>query len=129
MHRLVLASLATQQLIGAIREHLVAIHVMRGAGPGLVRIDDEVLAMPAGEHLIGGFHDRVREFGVETAGLPMREGGGFLDLDDGVNEGGERSERGDREVLAGAFAPYAPQPIGSDWPLSQRVTLDARLIH
>src|SRR5258705_5125891 len=107
MHRLVVAPLATQQLVGAIREHLVAIHVVRGAGPGLVRIHDEMLAMPAGEHLIGGFHDRVREFGVETAGFPMREGGSFLYLDDGVDEGGAPSERGDREVLSRALGLYA----------------------
>jgi len=57
----------------------------------------------------------------------MRKGGGFLDLDDGVDEGGS-GRSVESEVLARAFGLYAPQRIGRHWHLAQRVTLDARLI-
>ena len=47
MDRLVLAAPAAQQLIGAVREHLIAIHVVGRAGTRLIRIDDELVAVPA----------------------------------------------------------------------------------
>jgi len=128
MHRFVFAALPAQQLVGAIREHLVAIHVVRRAGPRLVGIDDELLAMPAGEHLVRGFHDGVRELGVQAAGFLVRQGRGFLDQDDGIDEGGEGSEVGDREVLPRALGLDAPQRLRGHGHLAQRITLDARLI-
>src|SRR5258705_9732906 len=51
-HRLVFAAFAAEQLVGAVREHFVAIHVMRRAGAGLIWVHHEVLAVPAREHFI-----------------------------------------------------------------------------
>ena len=101
---------------------------MGGAGTGLIGIDHEMLAMPPCEHLIRGADDRVGEFGVQAAGFPMRQGGGFLYQDDGINEGGERAEIGDLEVLPRAFSLNAPQRLDWHRHLAQRITLDARLI-
>ena len=129
MDRLVLAPLPSQQLVGAVREHLVAIHVVRGTGTGLVGIDDELVAVPAGQHFIGGLDDRVGEFGIQTPGFPVCQGGGFLDEDDGVNEGGKGSEIGDREVLPCALGLDAPQRLGRHGHLSQRITFHPCLIH
>src|SRR2546427_121541 len=63
-------------------------------------------ARNAPEHLRCRAHDRVRERGVEPPRLLVGEGGGFLDQNDRVDEGGERSEVRDREVAA--------RPLGLD---------------
>ena len=54
MHGRVLAALRAEQLVGAVGQHLVGVHVVRRAGAGLIRIDDELVAMLAGEHFVGG---------------------------------------------------------------------------
>ena len=90
MHRRVLAALAAEQLVGAIREHFVRVHVVRRAGAGLIRIDDELIAMLAGEHFVGRLHDRVGELGVEAARLLVRQRRGLLDPDLRVDERVER---------------------------------------
>ena len=53
MHRLVLAALAAEDLVRAIREHLVDVHVVRRAGARLIRIDDELRVVLPREHLVG----------------------------------------------------------------------------
>ena len=129
MDRLVLAPPAAQQLVGAIREHFVAVHVVRGAGARLVGIDDEIVAVTAREHFVRGFDDRVRELAVEPARLAMGQRGGFLDPDDGSDEGGVWAKIGNREVLPRAFGLDAPQRFGGHRHLAQGITFDARLIH
>ena len=44
MHGRVRAARAAEDLVGAIREHLVHVHVVRRSGAGLIRIDDELIA-------------------------------------------------------------------------------------
>jgi len=41
----------------------------------------------ARQDLVGRADDRVGELGIEAAGLLVGESGGFLDPDDGVDEG------------------------------------------
>src|SRR2546427_11628437 len=75
--------------------------VVGGPRSGLIRVHDEVLAVGPSEDLVGGADDGVGEPGLETPGLPVREGGRLLDPDHGVDERGERGEMGDGEVVAG----------------------------
>ena len=70
MHRRVAAARAAEQLVGPVREHLVAVHVVAGAGAGLVHVDDELVAVLAGEHLVGGLHDRVGQLGRRAGRSP-----------------------------------------------------------
>src|SRR2546423_14505534 len=122
MDRFVLPTFAAQQLIGPIREHLVAVHVVRGTGTGLVGIDHEVIAMPTREYLVSRPGDRVGESGVEPAGFSVRQRGGFLDPNDGVNEGWMWAEIGNREVLSRAFGLDAPQRLGGHRQVAERIT-------
>src|SRR5258705_11721980 len=110
-HRLVFAAFAAEQLVGAVREHFVAIHVMRRAGAGLIWVHHEVLAVPAREHFISGGDDRVGQLRVQAASLAVRERGGFLDPDDGGDEGGGRAGIWEREGFPRAPRPGAPQRL------------------
>ena len=47
MHGRVLAALSAEDLVGAIGQHLVRVHVVRRARAGLIRIDDELIAVLA----------------------------------------------------------------------------------
>ena len=53
----------------AVGEHFVGVHVVRRAGAGLVHVDDELIAQPAREDLVGGRDDRagdVRDRGARA---------------------------------------------------------------
>src|SRR6266480_5359864 len=129
MHRLVRATLAAKQLVRAVGEDLVTVHVVRGARPRLVGIHHELVAVFAGQHLVSRPHDRVGELGVETSGLLVREGGGLLDPNDGVHERRERQELGDGEVLAGPLGLDPVERVGRNGQLAQGITLDAGAAH
>ena len=72
VNRRVLATTTAEQLVGAVGEDLVAVHVVRRAGARLVGIHDELIAMLAGEHFIGGPHDGVGEPGLEAPRFLVR---------------------------------------------------------
>jgi len=129
MHGLVFAALAAQQLIRAIGEDLVTVHVVRRPRARLVGIHDELMAVLPGQHFVGRPHDRVGELRVETPGLFVHEGGGFLDPNDGVHERGEGQEMGDREILAGPLCLDAVERVGGDGQLAQGITLGAGRAH
>ena len=67
VHQRVLAARAAEDLGGAVGEHLVRVHVVRGAGPRLVHVDDELVAELAGEHFIRRSHDRIRDLRCPAA--------------------------------------------------------------
>ena len=100
---------------------------MRRAGARLVRIDDELVAMLAGEDFVGGANDRVGVLGLQPPGLAMRLRGAPLDDDDRVDEGGERPQSGDREVLGGAQRLDAVERVGGDLLLAERVLFSAEI--
>ena len=79
MHGRVLAALAAEDLVGAIGEHFVGVHVVRRSRAGLIRVDDELIAVLAGEHFVGRRDDRVGELGVEAPGLFVRQRRRLLD--------------------------------------------------
>src|SRR5256885_124028 len=129
LFRSVLTALAAEQLIGAVGQHLVAVHVVGSTGARLIGIDHELVAMLAPEHLIGGAHDGVSELAVEAFGFPVRERGRLLDPDHGIDEGGRRPQPRDREVPA---CPLGLDPVeggGGDRELPQRIAFDARRAH
>ena len=112
MNRRVLAALFAENLVRAIGEHLVGVHVVRGAGARLIRIDDELVQVLSGQHFVGGFHDRVGQLRVETPGFLVRERGGFLDPHLRDDERLERAKSADREILQArsVCTPYSASP-------------------
>ena len=61
MDRRVDAARLAEDLVGAVREDFVNVHVVARARARLVHVHDELVAVPAAEHLVGGLHDRVGE--------------------------------------------------------------------
>ena len=56
---------APRRCVRERREHLVHVHVRRGAGAGLVDVDRELVVVLAGDDLVGGGGDRVGDRLVE----------------------------------------------------------------
>ena len=102
VYGLVFTPLSPEELIRAIREHLVHVHIVRCPGASLVRIDDELVHMLAGQHLIGRGNDRVGEARIEPAGRLVRQRRCLLDPHLRDDEWRERFEPADWKVLNGA---------------------------
>ena len=98
---------------------------MTGAGARLIGIDDELVAMLAGKHLVGGLHDGVGQARLEPARALVGQRRRALDPDHGVHEGGERAEPGDGKVLRGAERLNPVERAGRNGLLAQRVLFDA----
>ena len=112
MDGLVLPAFAAQQFVGAVREHLVAIHVVGRAGAGLIDVDHELVVVLAGQYLVGGGHDRVGQLRVEAAGFLVRQRRRLLDPHHRPHEFAQRLQPADREVLEGTLGLNAIIRIG-----------------
>jgi len=95
----------------------------------LVRVHHELVAVLSGQHFVRRPHDRVGELGIEAFGFLVRQRGGLLDADDGVDERGEGRKPRDGEVAAGALGLDAVQRVGGHRQLAQRITLDTGRAH
>ncbi len=130
MHRRVGAARRAEDLVRAIREHLVRVHVVRRARAGLEGIHHEMLAVLVREHFIGGAHDGVGEPRLEAPRLLVREGRRFLDPHHRGHEHRQRTRTAHREVLHGAQGLHAIQRAGGDRQRAEWVLLRAcRLGH
>ena len=106
---LVFAALVTEQFEGAVGDHLVGVHVRRGAGAALDDVHDEFIVILAGDDLVARGGDRRRLLGIEQAQLLVGERGGLLDLGQGADQVRVNRDRdaGDVEILFRAQGMHA----------------------
>ena len=64
------AARLAEHLRGAVGQHLVGVHVVRGAGAGLIHVDDELIAERAGQNLVGGGDDGARDLASRAGRAP-----------------------------------------------------------
>ena len=99
VHQGAVAAAAPQQLAGAVGQHLVHVHVVRGAGAGLVHVHHELFAPAAVEHLLGRARDGLRLAARQEPQLAVHPRRGELDAHRRVHEGGVRAQPADGKVL------------------------------
>ena len=75
----VFSKLAAENLIGAIGDDLVGIHVEADAGAGLKHVDQKFLIPLAVDDFLRGLRDGVGTMRVDEAEFFVRLGGGTLD--------------------------------------------------
>jgi hypothetical protein len=97
------------ELVGAVGDHLVGVHVRLGAAAGLPDHQGEVVVEVAGDDLVGGAGDergagRVEE--PEGDGWPR---GGLLHHPEGAQHGRREALAADAKVLASERCVCAPQ--------------------
>ena len=106
-------------------DHLVGVHVRRGARAGLEDVDDElVVVLPVGDGL-GGLDDRRPEVGVEQAEVHVDLGRGLLDQAHRPDQGPGGPERADLEIQLGPAGLGAVVGVGRDLHGPHRILLGA----
>jgi len=129
-----------EQLVGAVGDHFVGVHVVAGARPGLERIDDELIVPLPGQHFVGGLHDsprdRVSADRAAACSLVLEQpqpqvdlGGGALDGGLGPDERRVGAHPADREVVHSALGLSAPQRPSGHLDLAQGVGFNAEVGH
>ncbi len=124
---LVLALLVAETLEGEIGDHLVGVHVGRGAGATLDEVRHELVEQVARDQPVARADDRVGDPGIEHAQVPVGHGGGLLHVAEGLDEirlPGHRHAR-DVEVLQAPEGLDAVVGVVGDLLLAQEVLLDA----
>ena len=93
-----------------VGDHLVGIHVGRGAGPALDDIDDELFVKAPGDQFLAGLDDGAHPFGVEHAEFGIGAGCGLLHMPEGADEVGHGRDRRARngEILDRPGGVHAP---------------------
>ena len=116
---------AGEDLVRAVGDDLVGVHVVRRAGAGLKDIDDELVAHLAVDHLLGGPCDRVGELCIELRQTLVGAGRRELDQRGRADELWMRAHAGDGEVFDGALRLRAIVGVGPDADVAQGVLFDA----
>ena len=83
---LVLSLLVAEALEGEVRDHLVGVHVDRGAGTALDEVGYELVEHLARDQPVARAHDRVGNLGVEDSEVAVRHGGGLLHVAERLDE-------------------------------------------
>ena len=124
---LVLALLVPQTLEGEVGDHLVGVHVGRGAGATLDEVRDEMVVHVARDHPVAGADDRVGDLAIEHAEVPIRHGGGLLHVAEGLDEVRlpGHGHAGDVEILLAPEGLHAVVGVVGNLLLAQEVLLDA----
>jgi len=78
VHRLIFAALSAQHLVRQIGDHLVGIHVVRGACASLEGVHNELIVPPPGRDFAGRLNDGSSALGIELAKVHVHLGGGLF---------------------------------------------------
>ena len=132
----VVATLAAENLDGAVGEHLVGVHVVRGACARLIDIHDEVLLPVARQRcaemvtpvlakdLVARLDDRVGDTRIEPPSVAVGHRGGALDEHRGADERWMRAHPTDRIVLDCPLGLRAVERLCRHFHWSERVFFD-----
>src|SRR5690606_1143589 len=125
------ADLRAAELQRAVRDHLVRVHVRRGAASRLEDVDHEVRIVLTGDHLVSGLDDILRERVLQQAQLRVRLCRCLLEHAERGNELAREPQVADGKVFYGPLRLCTPQCIGRNLHLAERVLLDPefRLTH
>ncbi len=122
---LLAAHFAAGDFDGAIRDHLVDVHVGLRAAAGLVDAQRKMVVELAGDDFVGGLRDERGLFGRKLAEILIYERGGFLEDAEGANELGRHGVFADVEVNERAGGLRAVVAVGGDFDLAHRVGFSA----
>ncbi|MNC85110.1 hypothetical protein D3C83_06880 [compost metagenome] len=126
MHPPPFPAAAAEQLGGAVRQHLVDVHVGLGAGPGLPHHQREMVVEPAGERLVRRPDDGIALLPVERTQRHVDGRGGFLDEHLRAHDLDRHGLAGKMEVMEAPLRLRPPQPVGGHRDSPHRVTLNPR---
>ena len=119
--------LLSQQLAGAVGDHLVGIHVGAGSAAGLKHVDGKLGVPRAIGDLAGRALDRARQVRGQQPESRIHARGGNLDPPQGVEERRRQRLPRDGEILDRTLGLRAVPRFGRHLHLAQAVLLDAKV--
>ena len=125
VHNAVIALGAAENFDGAVCDDLIGIHVERGTGAALNRVDNELIVQLAVDDFVAGFDDCACALLRELADLKVRDRSGLLDLGNADNELRMHLEPGDVEILMRAERLHAVIGVNRDFFFTDRIVLQA----
>ena len=114
MDRLLRPSLPAGELDGAVRDHLVHVHVRLGTAPGLPDVQRELVGVATVDDLVGGLHDELGLLGRELSELLVRERGRLLQDRHAPDHRRWHPVVTDGEVMQRPLGLGAPVAVGGD---------------
>src|SRR2546427_9998400 len=118
-----------QDLVRAVLDHLVRIHVRRGPAAGLEDVEREVSVQFPVHHLLARLDDRFADLAVEQSEFHVRLGARHLDQAERVDEPPAEADSAYRKVFDRPLSLDPPVCVFWDFDLPQEVFLDAELRH
>ena len=128
---------ASRQFDRTVGDHLVDIHVARGARSGLEYINGELLVEFPVDHLLAGGHQRV-DLGVlervlaasgKLAEITVGDSGGQLDASQGMDQVGWQGPATDWKVVDSPLCLGTVIGLGGDLDVTHRVVFGAEIGH
>jgi hypothetical protein len=126
MNGLLGAQLAPEQLVGAIGDDLVEVHVGLGAGAGLPHYQGEMIVELAVDHLAGGPDDGAGTTLVDQPELAVGFRRGQLDDAERANDRKRHPVLPDAKILAGTLGLRAPVTVGGHIDRAEAIGLGSR---
>ena len=129
MQHVVVALLVAEVLQREVGDHLVRVHVGRGAGAALDHVDHELLVQRAGDQVVAGAHDRVGALRASSApSSALARAAAFLTKAERADQVGHAPRSAVPEI--GKFSTararvHAPVGVGGNLLLAEEVVLDA----
>jgi hypothetical protein len=120
---------AAETLLGQRGDHLVGVHVGRGARAGLEDVDRELVVPLSLGDVGGGLRDGLRHVGVEHAQLAVHLRGHGLDQTERRYVGRFEPAPGYREVLHSPLCLRSPLGRRRDSYFAHRVMFDPEILH
>ena len=129
MHGFLRALLTAERLDGAVRNHLVGIHVRLRARTRLPDDERKMIVELTLDDVLRRFNDRVAELFVELAQSHVGFGRGALDDAEGAHDRCRLPLPTDLEIAEAALGLRAPIAVGGDFDGSERVGFRAGFVH
>ena len=116
-----------QKLVGAVGDHLVGVHVGRGAGPGLEHVYDKLIVPDVIGDLLCRLTDRFGQLAIQQSKIGVYFSRGTLDRAEGGDERRVSAVAADGEILHRARCLHPVIGIRGHLFLAQRISLDPHI--
>src|ERR1700722_7777223 len=125
MNWLLRSQRAARQFNGAVRNHLIDVHVGLGAAAGLPDAQGKLVVKFAGNHFVGGLRDEPGFVGRKLAQILIHQRAGFLEDAKGADHLRRHGVAANVEMKERALGLCAPVNVRRDLNLSHAVGFNA----
>ena len=127
MHKRIVAAMPAEKLRRTVGNHLVGVHIRRGAGTALNRIHDKGFRKLPVQNLVAGRDDSLRLIGFKPSDFGIDNRRSFLDSHNISDEHRMQSAPRDSEIAIAAQRLHAVISIRRHRKLPDGIPLDSQI--